>query len=83
MTIWDFSLSFFRMKGRGLNFVHSKFFCEGASSQQKNLIKPPNKRAGYNVQWLNYVKDAFILDKEKALKNIARILFYLPLQLAG
>ena len=27
MTVWDFSLLFFRIKGRGLNFDHFKFFC--------------------------------------------------------
>ena len=26
MTVWDFSLPFFRIKGRGLDFDHFKFF---------------------------------------------------------
>ena len=41
MTIWDFSLPFFRKKERGLYFQQFKIFCKGASSQYKNLIKPP------------------------------------------
>ena len=54
MTIWNFSLMFFRIKGRGLNFDQFKFFCKGAPSQYKNLIKPLWSRAGYIVQWFNY-----------------------------
>ena len=49
MTIWDFPLPFFRIKGRGLNFDKFKFFCKGTLSQDKNLIEPPKKRAGYIV----------------------------------
>ena len=49
MTIWDFSLPFFSIKGKGLNFDKFKFFCEGALSQYKNLIEPPRNRAGYIV----------------------------------
>ena len=69
MTIWDFPLPFFGIKGGGLNFGHFKFLCEGAPSQYKNLIKPPNKKVGYIVQWLNYVENAFILDEKKGHKN--------------
>ena len=68
MTIWNFLLPFFRLKERGLNFDQCKFFCEGTSSQYKKLIEPPNNRVGYIVQWLNYVEDTFILDKEKSIK---------------
>ena len=68
MTIWNFLLPFFRLKVRGLNFDQCKFFCEGTPSQYKKLIEPPNNRAGYIVQWLNYVEDTFILDKEKSIK---------------
>ena len=32
MTIWDFSLPLFRLKGRGLNFDQFRFFCEGTPS---------------------------------------------------
>ena len=67
MTIWDFSLPFFRIKGRGLNF---DFFCKGAPLQYKNLIEPPRNRVGHIVQWFNYVEDAFVLDEEKAIKKI-------------
>ena len=73
MIIWGFSLPFFRIKGRGLNFDQFKFFCEGASSQYKNLIEPPRNRAGYIVQWFNYVDYAFILDEEKAIKKFTLI----------
>ena len=73
MTVWDFSLRLFRIKGRCLNFDHFKLFCEGAPSQYKNLIEPPNKRARYIVQRLNYIEDAFILDKEKAIKKFTLI----------
>ena len=70
------------------------FFCEGAPSQYKKIIETPKNRAGYIVQWFNYVEDAFILDEEKAIKKkllwsnketkpIAGIIFYLPSQLAG
>ena len=70
MTIWDFSLPFFRIKGRGLYFDQFRFFCEGTPSQYKKLIKPSNNRLGYIVQWFNYVEDAFILDEEKAIRKI-------------
>ena len=60
MTIWDFSLPFFRIKGRSLCFDQFRFFCKGAPSQYKNIIEPPKSRAGYIVQWFNYVEDAFI-----------------------
>ena len=73
MTVWDFSLLLFRIKGRCLNFDHFKFFCEGAPSQYKNLIEPPNKRVRYIVQWLNYIEDTFILDEEKAIKKFTLI----------
>ena len=66
MTIWDFSRPFFRIKGGGLNFDQFRLFCKGALSQYKNIIEPPRNRAGYIVQWHNYVEDAFILDHEKA-----------------
>ena len=69
MTIWDFSLPLFSIKGKGLNFDKFKFFCEGALSQYKNLIEPPRNRAGYIVQWFDYVGDAFILDKERVIKK--------------
>ena len=59
----DFLLPFFRIKGRGLSFDQFKFFCEGAPSQYKNLIEPLRNRAGYIVQWCDYIEDAFILDK--------------------
>ena len=52
------------------HFDHFNFFCEGTQSQYKNFIEPPNKRAGYIVQWFNYLEDAFILDEEKAIKKI-------------
>lgn len=52
-------------------------------------MEPPNNRAGYIMQWINYVEDAFILDEEKSKKNllasnkeakpIAGILFHLQL----
>ena len=65
MTIWDFSLPFFRIKGRVLHFDQFRFFCEGAPSQYKKLIEPLNNRMGHIVQWFNYVDDAFILDKKR------------------
>ena len=43
MTIWDFSLSFFRIKGKGLYFDQFRFFYEDAPSQYKKIIKPPKK----------------------------------------
>ena len=70
MTIWDFWLPFFRLKGRDLYFDQFKFFCEGVPSQYKEIIEPPNNRLRYIVQWFNYVEDAFILDEEKAIKKI-------------
>ena len=73
MTIWDFSLPFFRIKGRGLYFDQFRFFCEGTPSQYKKIIEPPKNRAGYIVQWFNYVEDAFILDEEKAIKKFTLI----------
>ena len=33
-------------------------------------MKPSSNRVGYIVQWFNYIEDAFILDKEKAIKKI-------------
>ena len=71
MTIWDFSLPFFRIKGRGLYFDQFRFFCEGTPSQYKKIIEPPKNRAGYIVQWFNYIEDAFILDEEKTIKKIS------------
>ena len=50
MTIWDFSLPFFRIKGRGLYFDQFNFFCESAPSQYKKIIEPANTRARYIVQ---------------------------------
>ena len=73
MTTYDFSLPFFRRKGRGLYFDQFRFFCEGSPSQYKKIIKPPKNRAGYVVQWFNYVEDPFILDKEKATKKFILI----------
>ena len=35
MTIWDFSLLLFRIKGRGLYFDQIRFSCEDAPSQCK------------------------------------------------
>ena len=35
MTIWDFLLSFFRIKGKGLYFDQFRFFYEDAPSQYK------------------------------------------------
>ena len=66
-------MPFFRIKGKDLNFDHFKTFCESAPSQYKDLMEPLNKRTGYIVQWLNYVEDAFILDKEKAIKQFTLI----------
>ena len=73
MTIWDFSVPFFRLKGRGLNFDQFRFFCKGARSQYKKLIEPPSNRAGYISRWFNYVEDVFILDEEKAIKKFTLI----------
>ena len=70
MTIWDFSLPFFRIKERGSYFDQFNFFCEGAPSQHKKIIEPPNDRVRYIVQWFNYVENAFILDEEKVIKKI-------------
>ena len=69
MTIWDVSLPFFRIKGRGLYFDQFRLFWEGAPSQYKKIIEPPKNKAGYIVQWFNFVEDAFILDKEKTIKR--------------
>ena len=69
MTVSDLLLPFFKIKGRGLNFNQFNFFGKGAPSQYKNLIEPPRNRSGYIVQWHNYVEDALILEKEKAIKN--------------
>ena len=49
MTIWDFSLPFFRIKGRALYFDQFRFFCEGTLSQYKKIIEPPKNRAGFIV----------------------------------
>ena len=49
MTIRDFSLPFFRIKGSGLYFDEFKFFCEGDPSQYKKIIEPPNSTVGYIV----------------------------------
>ena len=46
ITIWDFSLPFFRMKGRGLYFDQFNFFGKGAPSQYKKLIEHPYKQGG-------------------------------------
>ena len=43
MTIWDFSLPFLRIKGRGLYFDQFRFFCKGAPSQYKKIIEYPKK----------------------------------------
>ena len=69
MTIWDFLLPFFELKGRGLNFNQFRFFCEGAPSQYKKIIEPPSNRAEYISQCFNYIEDAFIFDEEKAIKK--------------
>ena len=47
MTIRDFSLPFFRIKGSGLYFDQFNFFCEGNPSKYKKIIIPPNSRVGY------------------------------------
>ena len=73
ITIWDFSLLFFRIKGRGLYFDQFNFFCEGALSRHKKLTEPPKNRVGYIAQWSNYVEDAFILDEEKVIKKFTLI----------
>ena len=73
MTIWDFSLPFYRVKGRVLHFDQFRFFCEGAPSQYKKLIELPINRVGYITQWFNQVEDAFILDEEKAIKKFTLI----------
>ena len=39
MTVWDFSLPFFTIKGRGLYFDQFRFFCESAPSQYHNAKK--------------------------------------------
>ena len=70
MTIWDFLLPLFRIKGRGLYFDQFRFFFEGAPLQYKKISEPPKNRAGYIVHWFNYVEDAFILDKEKTIKKL-------------
>ena len=70
MTICDFLVPLFRIKGRGLNFDQFKFFCEGAPSQYKKSNQTPRDRVGYIVQWFSYVEDAFILDEEKVIKNL-------------
>ena len=41
MTIWDFSLPFFRLKGRGLDF-----FAKAPHYNTKKIIEPPKNRAG-------------------------------------
>ena len=68
MTIWDFSLPFFRIKGRGLYYDQFRLFCNGTSSQYKKIIEPPKNRAGCILQWFNYVEDPFIIDEEKVIK---------------
>ena len=73
MTIWDLSLPFFGIKGRGLYFDQFRFFCEGTPSQYKKIIKPPKNRAGYIVQWFNYVEHSFIVDEEKAIRKFTLI----------
>ena len=70
MKIWGFSLPFFRMKGRGLNFDNFDCFCQGTPSQYKIIIEPARNRVEYIVQWYNYVEDAFMLDEEKAIKKV-------------
>ena len=47
MTIWDFSLPFFRIKGRGLYFDQFRFFCEGPPSQYKKI--PNLQETGRNI----------------------------------
>ena len=69
VTIWDFSLLFFKIKGRGIYFAQFRLFCEGAPSQYREIIEPPKNKAGYILQWFNYVEDALILDEEKAIKK--------------
>ena len=70
MTIWDFSVPFFRIKRRGLYYDQFEFFCKRAPSQYKKIIEPPKNRTGYIVQWFNYMEDAAILDAEKAIKKV-------------
>ena len=70
IIICDFSLPFFRTKESGLYFDQFKFFCEDAPSPYKKLLKPQNNRVGSITEWFNYIEDAFILDKEKATKNL-------------
>ena len=53
MTIWDFLLPFFKIKGKGLYFDQFQFLCDVATSQYKILIEPPKNRVGCIVQWLN------------------------------
>ena len=36
-------------------------------------MKPPKNKAGYVVQWVNYVEDALILNEEKTIKKFALI----------
>ena len=73
MTTWDFSLPFFRIRGRGLYFDQFRSFCEGIPLQYKKIIEPPRNRVGYIVQWFNYVEDAFILGGKKAIKKVTLI----------
>ena len=46
MTICDFLVPLFRIKGRGLNFDQFKFFCEGAPSQYKKFNQTPKGQGG-------------------------------------
>ena len=53
MTIWDFLLPFFRIKGKGLYYDQFQYLCEVATSQYKILIESPRNRVGCIVQWFN------------------------------
>ena len=52
-----------------LYFDQFRFLCKGTPSQYKKIIESPKNKAGYILQWFNYVEDAFILDEENIIKR--------------
>ena len=48
-TIWDFSLPFYRIKGRGLYFDQFRFICKGTLSQYKKITSKKQGRINWTV----------------------------------
>ena len=73
MIIWDFLLPFLGLKEEVYILTNLDFFAKAPHPNIKKIMKPPKNKAGYVVQWVNYVEDALILNEEKTIKKFALI----------